>query len=681
MQNTHDNPLLIDSQFPDFAAITPAHALPAIKALCQSSKAEIEALTQTENPTWQDYEQLESIHDRLNKAFTPISHLFAVTSTEAWREAYTDSQAVMTQYNAEMSQHQGLYQFYLRLRDADDFAKLSKAQQKLVHDAIFNFELSGVGLPEADKVEYQKMASALSQLSTSFSNNVLDATESFVLHLDENEADCLKGVPETALALYRQNAKDNGHDGFDITLDFPSYLPILTYAEDADLRKTLYDAYITRASDQGPDAGMFDNTETIAAILSLRHDLANLLGFTHYSDLSLADKMAKQPERVLTFLNDLVAKTKPKGEAEFAALQDFAKKTLNLDKLNPWDIAYVSEKLKEKEYALSDEMLRLYFPVDKVLTGLFALTKQLFGVEFAPNHEISTWHPDVLTYTVLEEGVPIAYFYLDLYARKGKRGGAWMNNAVDKMHSSNKQQLPVAYLVCNFMPPTDGKPAYLSHDEISTLFHEFGHGLHHMLSKIPYVAQSGINGVEWDAVELPSQFMENFCYDFEVLQSMSAHQQTGEPLPQAIFTQLLRAKNFHSALMMLRQLEFSLFDMAIHHQDKEDTRDVLTVLDDVRQAVAVTPSVDYARFPMAFSHIFAGGYAAGYYSYKWAEVLSADAFSRFEEEGVKNPSTGRAFRDEILARGSSRTALENFVAFRGREPDVNALLRHLAIID
>ncbi len=476
--------------------------------------------------------------------------------------------------------------------------------------------------------------------------------------------------------LYRQLAEHNNVEGYWLTLDFPSYFPALTYADNRDLRETLYHAYATRASEIGPNGGEFDNTAIIDAILALRQDIAELLGFAHYADLSLANKMAKSPATVMTFLDDLVAKSRPQAQREFAALKTYAAEQLGLPDLQPWDIAYAAEKLKQAEYAISQEQLRDYFPVPKVLDGLFAIAGKLFDITFAVQHNLSRWHNDVITYAVKSDGQTIAYFYLDLYARQGKNSGAWMNGAVDNINSSLKQQQPVAYLVCNFIPPTDGQPAYLSHDEVVTLFHEFGHGLHHMLTQVPYSSISGINGVEWDAVELPSQFMENFCYQRQVLADMSAHRDNGETLPDALFDKLIAAKNFQSAMTMVRQLEFSLFDMIIHSQPCDD---VLQTLQSVRDAVAVTPAPAYNRFPMSFSHIFAGGYAAGYFSYKWAEVLSADAFARFEEEGVYNKAVGAAFKQEILQKGASRTAMENFVAFRGREPDITALLRHNGI--
>lgn len=677
--NTDNNPLLHIAQFPDYSRIQPQHALPAIETLCESAKTEIEQLLANAPTTWGTYEQLEAIDDKLGKAWSPISHLHSVTNTDEWREAYQACQPVISQYGAEMSQHSGLYRFYCGLRDSQAFAEYTSTQKKLVTDAIRDFELSGVSLSDEKKAEYQRLVQSASELYTTFSNNVLDATQAFHLHLtDEDE---LAGIPDSALALYRQLAEQNEVEGFWLTLDFPSYYPALTYADNRELREKLYYAYNTRASELGENGGEFDNTAVIEAILAVRSDLAELLGFANYADLSLSNKMAKSPSEVIAFLDGLVDKSKAQGAAEYAELISYARDELGISELKPWDVAYVSEKLKQAEYAISQEQLRDYFPVPKVTEGLFAIVGRLFDVQFEANPTLSKWHDDVVSYTVKNaNGDDIAYFYMDLYARQGKNGGAWMNGAIDKISSQLINQLPVAYLTCNFIPPTEGNPAYLSHDEVVTLFHEFGHGLHHMLTTVSHSPLSGINGVEWDAVELPSQFMENFCFEREVLQNMSSHRQTGESLPDILFDKLTAAKNYHSALMMLRQLEFSLFDMKIHaHYDAHNPENVMQTWGTVRDYVAVTPAPDYARFPMSFSHIFAGGYAAGYFSYKWAEVLSADAFSRFEAEGVYNEHVGLSFKSEVLERGASRTAMENFVAFRGREPNIEALLRHNGI--
>lgn len=676
--NLSTNPLMTINQFPDYSAIQPQHALAAITEVCETSKTAIADLLANAAINWTTYEQLEAIDDKLSKAWSPISHLHSVMNTDEWRAAYSDCQPVISQYGAEMSQHSGLYRFYCGLRDSDEFASYDSAQQKLVTDAIRDFELSGVNLSDDKKSAYQRLIQSASELYTTFSNNVLDATQAFHLHIND-EAE-LAGIPESAMALYRQFAEQNEVDGYWLTLDFPSYYPALTYAENRGLRETLYHAYATRASEIGPNAGEFDNTPVIEAIMAVRSDIAELLDFDNYADLSLSNKMAKSPAQVIAFLDDLVKKSHPQAQQEFTELKQYAADNLGLPDLQPWDIAYAGERLKQAEYAISQEQLRDYFPVPNVLDGLFSIVGQLFGVSFEQRPELSCWHEDVVAYAVKNNGEEIAYFYMDLYARSGKNGGAWMNGAIDKINGQTVQQKPVAYLVCNFIPPTDGHAAYLSHDEVVTLFHEFGHGLHHMLTQVNYSSISGINGVEWDAVELPSQFMENFCFEHDVLIGMSAHRDSKETLPDTLFNKLIAAKNFQSAMMMARQLEFSLFDMKIHAQyNATDPESVMTTLATVRGYVAVTPAPEYSRFPMSFSHIFAGGYAAGYFSYKWAEVLSADAFARFEEEGVYNKAVGTAFKREILEKGASRTAMQNFVAFRGREPDIAALLRHNGI--
>ncbi len=676
---TTNNPLLSIQQFPDYDKIKPEHALPAIQSLCEHSKEKIEDLLANAEISWETYEELEVLGEKLSKAWSPISHLHSVMNNEAWRESYQACQPILSQYSAEMAQHSGLYNFYRQLRDSQAFEQYNDAQKKLVNDAIRDFELSGVNLADDKKAEYQKLAQAASELYTTFSNNVLDATQAFHLHI-KDEAE-LAGIPGSAKGLYQQLAAENDVDGYWITLDFPSYYPALTYADNRKLREELYYAYATRASECGPNAGEFDNTSVIEAILAVRSDIAKLLGFENYAALSLSDKMASDADTVIKFLLDLVEKSKGQGEKEFAELKAFAAEKLGLEDLQPWDVAYASEKLKQAEYSISQEQLRDYFPVPSVIKGLFSISKSLFAIDFEETNALSKWHDDVTTYAIKDQnGEVIAYFYMDLYARQGKNGGAWMNGAIDKITSLKIQQLPVAYLTCNFIPPVGDDVAYLSHDEVVTLFHEFGHGLHHMLTKVKYSAISGINGVEWDAVELPSQFMENFCFEREVLARMTVHKQTGEALPDDLFEKLTASKNYHSALQMLRQLEFSLFDMKIHAEyNDEDPQDVMKTLAQVREQVAVTPAPEYSRFPMSFSHIFAGGYAAGYFSYKWAEVLSADAFAKFEEEGVYNQAVGLQFKTEILERGSSRTAMENFVAFRGRQPTIEALLRHNGI--
>lgn len=678
MNGFADNPLYHPPAAPDFAALKPEHVR-AIAAIIAENRTQLDDLLKQTVFTWDNLIQpLERMEDRLSRAFSPIGHLHSVCSTQEWRQAYEQALPLLSEYGAEMAQHSGLYAAIKALREGETFATLSQTQQKVINDALADFERSGVALPAAEKARFKALSLRLSELSTQFANHVLDATQAWHKLITNEERD-LQGLPHSAKALMADLASQHEQHGFRVTLDAPVVIPILTYADDRALRGEVYAAYQARASDVGPNAGTFDNAVLIREILALRADMAQLLGFADYAALSVDDKMAKTPAAVDDFLQQLLHVSKPAGEADMAELRAFAARELGLDDLQPWDVAYASEKLRQAKYAISQEDLRPYFPVSKVLQGLFAISERLFGARFAPNESLSTWHHDVLAYDVLDtEGAVQARFYLDLYARQHKRGGAWMDGAVQRFRDGDTLQLPVAYLVCNFTPPVGDEEAYLTHDEVTTLFHEFGHGLHHMLSDIDIYSVSGINGVEWDAVEQPSQFMENFCYTREGLDALTRHKDSGETLPETLFNKLIAAKNFQSAMAMLRQLEFSLFDMRVHSA-AEQGRSVLDVLKSVREAVAVTPEYADNRFPMQFAHIFAGGYAAGYYSYKWAEVLSADSFSAFEEEGVFNPRVGARFRDEILAVGGSRSSMESFIAFRGREPNVDALLRHSGI--
>lgn len=672
------NPLYHPAAEPDYAVLKPEHA-DAIPSILQENLAAIEALLQQERFTWDNLMQpLARMENRLALAVSPISHLHSVLSTDEWRAAYEKILPELTDYGTGLSQHTALYEAVKSIQDSGEFAHLSPTRQKIIADSVRAFERSGVGLPDAEKAEFKKLSQRLSELSTVFSNNVLDATNAWQLEITDEAQ--LRGLPDSAKALFKTLAAHNDKEGWLLTLDAPAVIPVLTYADDRSLRETLYKAYNARASEFADD-GKFDNTAVIAEILELRAKSAKMLGFADYASLSAAsNKMAEEPARVFAFLEDLRAKSKAAGEADMQQLREYAKTELGLDDLQPWDVGYVSEKLQQARYAISQEDLRPYFPMRKVLDGLFALAKTLFGVQFRENTSLSVWHEDVRTFDVLNgRGELQARFTLDPYARQKKRGGAWMDSAVSRFKDGGSLQLPAAHLVCNFTPPVDGEDdAYLTHDEVTTLFHEFGHGLHHMLTEVDDYDAAGINGVEWDAVEQPSQFMENFCFHKETLAKMTAHKTTGEPLPDALFDKLTAAKNYHSAMAMLRQLEFALFDYRLHSAESAG-KTALDVLKAVRRDTAVTPEYPNNRFPMQFSHIFAGGYAAGYYSYKWAEVLSADSFSAFEEEGILNPETGARFRDEILAVGSSRSAMESFRAFRGREPKVDALLRHNGI--
>ena len=676
MTDFSQNPLYHPPAAPDFARIQPEH-IDAIFAIIEENRAETERLATLTVPTWDTLMQpLERMANRLSKAVSPISHLHGVQSSDEWRAAYEKILPELAAYGTDLAQHNGLYQAVRALQAGDEYPRLSAAQQKVINDSLESFERHGVALPDDAKAEFRANSQRLTELASRFSNNVLDATNAWQLPLADDAR--LSGLPEAIKPLLADLARQRNMDGYCLTLDAPVVIPVLTYADDRELRETVYRAYNARASELADD-GQYDNAAIIEETMRLRARQAEILGYADYAALSVADKMAKQPQAVFAFLDDLVDKSKAAGEAEMAALRDYAARELSLADLAPWDVAYAAAKLRQAQYALSQEDLRPYFPISTVIDGLFAISQRLFGVHFRANHSLSTWHKDVLAYDVLNaDGSLRAQFYLDPYARAKKRGGAWMDGAVSRFRDNGVLQLPVAYLVCNFTPPVGDSEACLTHQEVTTLFHEFGHGLHHMLTDVDIYSISGINGVEWDAVEQPSQFMENYCYDREALAGMTRHKDSGTPLPDELYNKLIAAKNFQSAMAMLRQLEFALFDFRYHSGTawRDKTLDVHAA---VRAAVAVTPAYAANRFPMQFSHIFAGGYAAGYYSYKWAEVLSADSFAAFEEEGVFNAATGARFRDEILATGGSRPSMASFIAFRGREPRVDALLQQSGI--
>ncbi|GEK47803.1 oligopeptidase A [Bisbaumannia pacifica] len=677
------NPLLETHELPPFGQILPDHVVPAIEELLSENREAIERLVvraEQEPPTWESLAApLESLNDRLSQAWSPVSHLNATMNSEALREAYQACLAQLSDYSTWLGQHEGLFRAYQALKDSPAFTRLDQAQQRSIDNSLRDFRLAGVDLPPAQKQRYGEIQSRLSELSNRFSNQVLDATQAW--HKSLSDAAALSGLPDSALETLRANAETKGEAGYRITLDFPSFYPVISYADDRALRQEVYTAYVTRASDQGPQAGQFDNAAVIEETLALRQELAELLGFATYADYSLATKMAESPRQVLDFLDDLARRAVPQAREEFDELAAYARDELGLERLEPWDIGYASEKLREARYAISQEQLRPYFPAPRVIDGLFQVVERLYGLSFAEDPEAPRYHPDVRFYRILEQGQPIAGFYLDLYAREGKRGGAWMDECrVRRLCEDGGLQLPVAYLTCNFTRPVGDKPALLTHDEVTTLFHEFGHGLHHMLTKQTVADVSGINGVAWDAVELPSQFMENFCWEREGLDLIAGHVESGEPLPEALFQRLQAARNFQSAMGMVRQLEFSLFDFRLHHElSAPSAARVQALLDEVRDAVSVVPRAAFNRFQNGFSHIFAGGYAAGYYSYKWAEVLSADAYSAFEEAGTFDAATGARFRREILEQGGARDAAELFRAFRGRESSIEPLLRHSGI--
>lgn len=663
---------------PEFSSVEPSRIQAEIEAVLQRNRERIAALiANTDEPSWANFMlPLQEWEDELNKAWSPIGHLNSVQNSEALREAYNACLPLLSAYSTELGQNQALCALYQKLHDGQEFAALKQAQQQAVRNALRDFRLGGVDLPPEKKARFGELKKRLSALGTKFSENVLDATHAW--HKTLPDATELNGVPESALALFAQQAQQAGESGYRLTLDFPSYHPVITYCQNRALREEVYRAYVTRASELS-DEGRFDNSAVMTEILALRHELAQLLGFNSYAERSLATKMAQSPKEVLDFLYDLAAKAKPQAEREYAQLCAFAAEQ-GLPKLSPWDVPFYSEQLKQAHYAISQEALRPYFPMDRVLGGMFEVAQRLYGLSFVEQQTFDRYHPDVRLFHVLKEQQPIAAFYLDPYARAQKRGGAWMDDCRVRRQTPEGVQLPVAYLVCNFSPAVGETPALLTHDELTTLFHEFGHGLHHMLTTVAVPEVSGINGVAWDAVELPSQFMENWCYEPEALAFISGHYQTGEALPQALLDKLLAAKNFQSAMQTVRQLEFALFDFRLH-QDYQPVHPVpiQQVLDRVRAEVAVVPVSAFNRFQHGFSHIFAGGYAAGYYSYKWAEVLSADAFSRFEAEGIFNPETGASFLREILSQGGSREAAELFKNFRGRAPSVEPLLRHSGI--
>ncbi|UUC50535.1 oligopeptidase A [Pseudomonas citronellolis] len=670
------NPLLQSYDLPPFSAIRPEHVKPAIEQILADNRAGIARILaeQGANPSWDGLVlAMDELHARLGAAWSPVSHLNAVCNSAELREAYEGCLPLLSAYWTELGQNRELFKAYEALAASPAAANFDVAQKTILEHALRDFRLSGIDLPAEQQKRYAEIQARLSELGSRFSNQLLDATQAWTKHVTDEAA--LAGLTDSARAQMQQAAQAKGLDGWLISLEFPSYFAVMTYADDRALREEVYAAYCTRASDQGPNAGQNDNGPVMQEILDLRQELARLLGYANFSALSLATKMAESPEQVLHFLRDLAVRSKPYAQQDLDQLKAYAAEQ-GCAQLQSWDSGYYGEKLREARYSVSQEALRAYFPVDKVLSGLFAIVQKLYGIQIRELHDFERWHPDVRLFEIEENGQHVGRFYFDLYARANKRGGAWMDGARDRRRDAAGQLVaPVAYLVCNFTPAVNGKPALLTHDEVTTLFHEFGHGLHHLLTRVEHAGASGINGVAWDAVELPSQFMENWCWEPEGLALISGHYESGAPLPQDILEKMLAAKNFQSGLMMVRQLEFSLFDFELH-TSHGDGRSVLDVLNGVRDEVAVMRPPAYNRFANSFAHIFAGGYAAGYYSYKWAEVLSADAFSRFEEEGVFNPQTGAAFREAILAKGGSQEPMALFVAFRGREPSIDALLRH-----
>lgn len=673
------NPLLQDFDLPPYSAIRPEHVEPAIDRILADNRAAIQQLLNQAHPipTWDSLiVVLDELGERLSRAWSPVRHLNSVCNSPELRAVYEACLPKLSAYWTEMGQNRALFNAYKSLAESSEAATLDTAQQTILKNALRDFHLSGIDLPEAQQQRFGAISMKLSELGSQFSNHVLDATQAWTRHITDEAQ--LAGLPDSAKAQMAQTAQSKGLAGWLITLEFPSYYAVMTYAEDRALRQELYTAYSTRASDQGPNAGQFDNGPVMVEILDLRHELAKLLGYANYAELSLATKMAESVAQVTGFLHDLAKRSKGFAERDLTELRAFAAEQ-GITDIRSWDVGYFSEKLRQSRYNLSQEELRAWFPIDKVLSGLFAIVQRLYGIEIRELHDFDSWHPDVRLFEIFEQGTALGRFFFDLYARPQKRGGAWMDGARDKRRTAcGTLQSPVANLVCNFTPAVGDQPALLTHDEVTTLFHEFGHGLHHLLTRIEHAGASGINGVAWDAVELPSQFMENWCWEPEGLALISGHYQSGEPLPAEKLERMLAAKNFQSGMMMVRQLEFSLFDFDLH-ATHGDGRSVLEVLERVRDEVSVMRPPAENRFPNSFSHIFAGGYAAGYYSYKWAEVLSADAFSRFEEEGVFNPETGHAFREAILAKGGAQEPMVLFINFRGRTPSIDALLRHLGL--
>ena len=673
------NPLLEAHGLPPFSRIEPAHVEPAIRQLIERNKQRIdELLANNETYSWDNLLQpIEDLEDELSRAWSPVSHLNSVCNSDALREAYNACLPLLSEYGTWMGQHSQLCAAYQQIADSAAFSALDTAQRKSIEHALRDFRLAGVALPSDKKSQYGELRQRLSKIGSKFGENVLDATNAWSKQVTREQ---LQGLPETALANARQAALQAGREDYLINLEFPSLSPVLNYCDNRELREEVYTANCTRASEQGPNAGEWDNTALITETLELRNELAQLLGFDNYAELSLATKMADHPDSVMQFLQQLAEQSLPQAKAEWSQLTAFAQQDSGLSSLQAWDIGYYSEKLRQSRYQVSQEDIRPYLPMSQVLPGLFEVVRRLYGIDVKEVQQFDSYHPDVKLFELLRGEEVIARFYLDLYARAHKRGGAWMDSCRVRRQTSEGLQIPVAYLVCNFTPPVGDKPALLTHTELTTLFHEFGHGLHHMLTRQTVAAVSGINGVAWDAVELPSQFLENWCWEREALSFISGHHETGAALPEALLDKLLAARNFQSGMAMVRQLEFSLFDFRLHREWGSGTFDsVQDLIDEVRQRVAVTTLPAFNRFQNSFSHIFAGGYAAGYYSYKWAEVLSADAFSRFEEEGIFNAATGAAFRTAILEAGGAKEPMELFVEFRGREPRIEPLLRHCGI--
>ncbi len=677
------NPLLSFDGLPPFSKIKPEQVEPAIDHLLDHNRKLVEQLINSNaKPSWDNFVQvLEDADDRLNRVWSPISHMNSVVNSDELRDAYNACLPKLSEYGTEMGQNENLFKAYDSIKkDQTEFNKLSTAQKKIIENALLDFKLSGFDLHDDKKKRFKDIQQQLSKLTTKYEENVLDATRAWNKHVTDDTL--LKGLPDSAIAMAKQTAEQKQLDGWLFTLDFPSYYAVMSYADDREFRFEMYEAYVTRASDQGPNKGEFDNSAVMEEIIALRDESAKLLGFDNYAERSLARKMAETPEQVITFLNELADKSHAMAEKDFQELKDYAHEHHLQTEFEPWDATYYSEKLREHKYSINQETLKPYFPETRVIPGMFEVVNKLYGIEITQVDGVDSWHKDVNFYEIKDQSGQLrGQFYLDLYAREHKRGGAWMDDCMGRsVHKDGSSQIPVAYLTCNLSPPIGDQPALFTHNEVTTLFHEFGHGLHHMLTKIDYIGVSGINGVAWDAVELPSQFMENWCWEKDALKLITGHFETGETLPDDLFAKMYAAKNFQSGMQMVRQLELGLFDIKLHaeYQPKQGAR-IQETLDAVREKVAVVKAAAFNRFQHGFTHIFAGGYAAGYYSYMWAEVLSADAFAKFEENGIFDQQTGNDFLQNILEKGGSQEPMELFIAFRGREPEIEALLRHSGI--
>jgi oligopeptidase A len=668
------NPLLVEEGLPAFDAIRPEHAEPALRTRLDDNRRRLRELLASPKQTFSTLvEPVETLQHRLNRTWSPVSHLNGVMNSEPLRAAYNACLPLLSEYQTEIGQNEALRQAYQRILDGES-AALDAAQRKLLENALRDFRLAGVALDDERKARFKALMQKLAREQAKFEENVLDSANAWSRAVtDVGE---LRGIPAAVVEHAAALAREKGVGGWLFTLDQPTYLAVITHAENAELRREFYEAWNTRASDQGPLAGRWDNGPVIENILRWRHEAAQLVGFAHYTEYSLATKMARSADEVRAFLEDLATHCVPAARRELAELEAYAGA-----KLAAWDVAFHAERLQRERFAISDEELRPYFPLPRVLTGLFQVAQRLYGIGMSERHDVATWHPDVRFFDIREAaGELVGGFYLDPYARPHKRSGAWMDECLGRLELGGSRVLPIAYLVCNFLPPTGGQPVLLTHSEVVTLFHEFGHGLHHMLTRVRYPSLAGINGVPWDAVELPSQFMENYAWHPDVLPLISGHIDTGAPLPRPMIERLNGSRTFHAVLKAVRQLEFALFDLRLHseYQPERGAR-VAEILREVRNQVAVVPVPEFNRFAHSFGHIFAGGYAAGYYSYKWAEVLAADAFAAFEEAGVFDDRVARRFLDAILSRGGSRDALEAFVEFRGRRPDIKSLLRQIGI--